>query len=105
MCWLKFAAGATLADFGIVPRKLAGDVRLGLLAFLAVTPPVYAVLFAVQELLPEDGGCRSDSAALSRRWPWAGCTAARIASCRRSCSHRHSTPSGVLLDACDSDRS
>jgi membrane protease YdiL (CAAX protease family) len=53
VCWLKYAAGATLADFGIVPRKLADDVRIGLLAFLAVTPPVYAVLFAVKRLLPE----------------------------------------------------
>jgi membrane protease YdiL (CAAX protease family) len=54
VCWLKYAAGATLADFGIVPSKLAGDVRLGLLAFLAVTPPIYAIFFAANRLLPED---------------------------------------------------
>jgi membrane protease YdiL (CAAX protease family) len=54
VCWLKFAAGARLADFGIVPRKLAGDVRVGLLAFLAVTPPIYALLFAVGKILPKD---------------------------------------------------
>jgi membrane protease YdiL (CAAX protease family) len=54
ICWLKFATGATLADFGIEPRKLASDVRLGLLAFLAVTPPIYAILFTAKTLLPED---------------------------------------------------
>jgi len=43
-----------LANFGIVPRKLAGDVRIGLLAFLAVTPPIYAVLFVVSKILPKD---------------------------------------------------
>ena len=44
--WLKFAARATWADLGIVPAKFSSDVRLGLLAFLAVTVPVYAVMFA-----------------------------------------------------------
>jgi membrane protease YdiL (CAAX protease family) len=53
LCWLKFVAGATLADIGIVPGKLAGDVRIGLLAFLAITPPVYAILIVSQEMLPE----------------------------------------------------
>jgi membrane protease YdiL (CAAX protease family) len=53
LCWLKYAAGATLADLGIVPSKLAGDVRIGLLAFLAVSPPVYAILIVVKPLLPE----------------------------------------------------
>jgi membrane protease YdiL (CAAX protease family) len=52
--WLKFAAGATLADFGIVPGRLAADVKLGLLGFLAVTGPVYAVAFAAKQLLPEN---------------------------------------------------
>ena len=51
--WLRFAAGATLADFGIVPGKLAADVKLGLLAFLAVTAPVYAVSLAAKQLLPQ----------------------------------------------------
>jgi membrane protease YdiL (CAAX protease family) len=54
ICWLKFAAGATLADFGIVPGRLAADVKLGLLGFLAVTGPVYAVAFAAKQLLPEN---------------------------------------------------
>jgi membrane protease YdiL (CAAX protease family) len=54
VCWLKFAVGATAADFGIVPSKLASDVRLGLLAFPAIIVPVYAiniVLLAARELL------------------------------------------------------
>lgn len=53
VCWLKFAAGATLVDFGIVPGQLMGDVRLGLLGFLAVMPPVYAVMIAMKLWLPE----------------------------------------------------
>jgi membrane protease YdiL (CAAX protease family) len=52
MCWLRFSAGATLADLGIVPRKLAADVKLGMLAYLAVTVPVYAVMIAMTNLLP-----------------------------------------------------
>ena len=51
--WLRCAAGATLADLGIVPSKLAGDLRIGLVAFLAVTAPVYIVMIAVKVLLPE----------------------------------------------------
>ncbi len=50
--WLKFAVGATLTDFGIVPNKLAGDIRLGLLAFLAVMPPIYAMMYGVKSFLP-----------------------------------------------------
>jgi membrane protease YdiL (CAAX protease family) len=53
-CWLKFAAGAKLADFGIVPCKVAGDIRIGLLAFLAVTVPAYAVMFGVSQLVPKN---------------------------------------------------
>jgi membrane protease YdiL (CAAX protease family) len=53
ICWLRFAAGATLADFGIVPGKIAADVKLGLLALLAVAAPVYAVAFAAKRALPE----------------------------------------------------
>jgi membrane protease YdiL (CAAX protease family) len=54
VAWLKYAAKATWADLGIVPAKLAEDVKLGLLAFVAVTPPVYAVMFAAGKLLPEN---------------------------------------------------
>ncbi len=51
--WLRFAAGATLADLGIVPSKLLADIRVGLLAFLAVVVPVYVVMIGVKMLLPE----------------------------------------------------
>ena len=53
ICWLRFAVGATLSDLGIVPGKLAADVRLGLLALLAAVVPVYAVLIVAKQLLPE----------------------------------------------------
>jgi membrane protease YdiL (CAAX protease family) len=50
--WLRLAAGATLVDLGIVPRKLAADIRLGMLAFFIITAPVYGVLILVGNLLP-----------------------------------------------------
>lgn len=50
---LRLRCGATLEDFGVVPRELSGDVKLGLLAFLAVTPLVYLINIAVKKLLPE----------------------------------------------------
>jgi membrane protease YdiL (CAAX protease family) len=53
VCWLKFVAGATLADFGIVPKKLAADIRLGLLTLVAVAAPVYTVMIAAKEWLPK----------------------------------------------------
>jgi membrane protease YdiL (CAAX protease family) len=51
--WLRFSAGATLADFGIVPGKLAVDFRIGDLALLAVLAPVLAIMRVVSQLLPE----------------------------------------------------
>jgi membrane protease YdiL (CAAX protease family) len=54
LCWLRFAAGATLADFGIVPQKFGSDLKLGLLAFVMITVPVYGLLIAVNSLLPEN---------------------------------------------------
>jgi membrane protease YdiL (CAAX protease family) len=53
LCWLRFAVGATAADFGLAPARPAGDVRLGLAAFLAVTAPVLALNVAAQTLLPD----------------------------------------------------
>ncbi len=41
VAWLRVRAGATLADFGIEPRRLRGDVALGLAAFVAIGPPIY----------------------------------------------------------------
>jgi membrane protease YdiL (CAAX protease family) len=52
IAWLRLAAGATLADFGIVPGKAAADLRLGFAAFLALTAPVYLVWIDAEYLLP-----------------------------------------------------
>jgi membrane protease YdiL (CAAX protease family) len=52
VCWLRFAAGATLADFGIVPSKMLHDLRTAGVTFLAVTVPVLATNVAASELLP-----------------------------------------------------
>ncbi len=51
--WLRMVAEASWTDIGIVPRKLWSDVKLGLLAFLAATIPVYAVFIAAKALLPD----------------------------------------------------
>jgi membrane protease YdiL (CAAX protease family) len=40
VAWLWVRAGATLADLGIEPRRLGGDVALGLAAFVAIGPLV-----------------------------------------------------------------
>jgi membrane protease YdiL (CAAX protease family) len=53
VCWLRFAVGATAADLGVAPPGLAGDVRLGMIAFLAVTVPVLALNWAAHALLPD----------------------------------------------------
>jgi membrane protease YdiL (CAAX protease family) len=47
---LRFRAGATLTDLGLVPSRLAGDVALGVAAFLVVALPVYGVQSAAQWL-------------------------------------------------------
>ena len=52
--WLRLATGATLEDFGIVPGRLASDLRLGFAAFLAVTVPVYVVWIEAERLLPRN---------------------------------------------------
>lgn len=57
--WLRNSAGATLSDLGIVRDKVASDVRLGLLSFLAVMPPVYGIMLganvALDVLMPGKG--------------------------------------------------
>jgi membrane protease YdiL (CAAX protease family) len=40
---LKTRAGATLADFGIVPNRVLGDLKLGLTAFFAAVPFVLGI--------------------------------------------------------------
>jgi hypothetical protein len=54
VAWLRLGVGATAADFGIDLRKWKSDVKLGLIGFLAVTPPVYAVMAALQLVVPKD---------------------------------------------------
>ena len=48
----RFRSGATLRDFGIVVSRLPSDVILGLIAYVAVTPPVYFVMILAHNLLP-----------------------------------------------------
>ena len=47
---LRTQCGATAADFGWAPEKLAGDVGLGLTAFLAALPPVFLLQFFSQKM-------------------------------------------------------
>jgi membrane protease YdiL (CAAX protease family) len=54
VCWLRFAAGATLVDFGIVPSKLTRDLRTGGLAFFAVAMPVLIFNVILNALLPKN---------------------------------------------------
>ncbi len=44
---LRVRAGATWKDLGIVPEAFGRDVRWGLLAFLTIAAPVYAIQVAV----------------------------------------------------------
>lgn len=51
---LRLSARATWEDLGLVPNKLWADLKLGLLACLAVTPLVYLVHALARALLPEN---------------------------------------------------
>jgi membrane protease YdiL (CAAX protease family) len=50
---IRVRTGATAADFGWVPAKLAADVKLGLTAFAGLAAPIYALQFALMKLLPK----------------------------------------------------
>jgi membrane protease YdiL (CAAX protease family) len=50
--WLRWRVGATATDFGWSPQKIAGDIKLGLLAFGAIAIPIYGLQFALHRLLP-----------------------------------------------------
>jgi membrane protease YdiL (CAAX protease family) len=50
--WLRWRVGATAADLGWMPKTSVGDVKLGLVAFMAVGAPVYAVQMGFRCLLP-----------------------------------------------------
>ncbi len=51
--WLRWRVGATATDFGLLPKNLLGNVRLGLIAFLMMTVPVYGLQFVASQLLPK----------------------------------------------------
>lgn len=40
---IAFRTGASLRDFGIAPKQMLADVRLGVLGFILLAPPVYAL--------------------------------------------------------------
>lgn len=52
---LRFAVGATAVDLGWKPEKLRSDAKLGLLALLAVIPPVLAIQVALTTLVKKMG--------------------------------------------------
>jgi len=54
IAWIRIAARATLADFGISFSHWKSDIKLGMTAFLVVTIPVYVLLILLQNLLPEN---------------------------------------------------
>ena len=51
--WLRFRAGATAADLGLVTGKMADDTRLGLWSLVGVLGPIYAVQIACHFALPK----------------------------------------------------
>ncbi len=52
--WICYRTGARLADFGVVPRQIPGDILLGAGTFLAVAAPMFVIqgvlTLAVQRL-------------------------------------------------------
>lgn len=53
VAWLRLRAGATAADLGLVPGKMADDARLGLWSLVGVLGPIYAVQIAGYLVLPK----------------------------------------------------
>jgi hypothetical protein len=51
LIWRRW--GASAVDFGWVREKAWGDVRLGLLTFVAIAVPIYAMQITLHSLLPE----------------------------------------------------
>jgi membrane protease YdiL (CAAX protease family) len=51
VAWLRRRVGATAADLGWTPGNSLGDLKLGLVTFMAVGAPVYAVQMAFRCLL------------------------------------------------------
>lgn len=52
LLFVKFRSRASWFDFGFSTEQLASDVRLGLLAFVAIGPPVYALQGLLQFVYP-----------------------------------------------------
>lgn len=50
--WLYWHTGVTALDLGWDRRQLWSDVRLGLLSFLAVAPPIYLLQYTLNQFLP-----------------------------------------------------
>ena len=53
LAFLRSRRGATAADFGWVPEKLAADLRLGSLAAVAALPPIYLAAMLLKNALPD----------------------------------------------------
>jgi len=54
VCWLRIRSRATLSDLGFDPHRLPADIRLGLLAFLAIAAPIYLLQWLCSAVLPAD---------------------------------------------------
>ncbi|MBX3412315.1 MAG: CPBP family intramembrane metalloprotease [Pirellulales bacterium] len=52
LAFLKRSSGATWNDFGFSTERLGSDLRLGVLAFVAIAPPVYALQGLLQYIFP-----------------------------------------------------
>jgi membrane protease YdiL (CAAX protease family) len=52
VAWLRLDAGATAADLGLVPAKLAADVRTGLLGYLAIATIMFPLNAGLSWILP-----------------------------------------------------
>jgi membrane protease YdiL (CAAX protease family) len=49
--WVRYRAGATALDFGWDPKKFLADVRLGLIAFAAISVPLYGCQIVLAQII------------------------------------------------------
>ncbi len=52
IAWLYWQVGATAADLGWDPQKFFADLRVGIIAFLAVVVPTFLGQYILSQLLP-----------------------------------------------------
>ncbi len=52
--YLHWRVGATAVDFGWAPKIILADVRLGLIAFMAIAVPIFGSLIIALQLLPKE---------------------------------------------------